>query len=359
MRVLISSDLHIHKHKKSEERLQHCLDVLQWIFQTALDRSVDAVIICGDLFHEKQKIDVQTYQLAFKLFQEYCGKGLKVFVLMGNHDMYHKSQWEVSSIIPLAAINGVHIISSACTLNIGGHDLSFLPYTENPIEDLRSNLKNKSDFKILFGHLAVNGAILNSVSHTISDVPVEHDGDMVAVTVDDFDKWDQVFLGHYHCEQRLNEHVEYIGSPLQLSFGEAFSKKHIIIYDLDTHEKEYVLNTFSPQHLIIKQKEIKKHKLAGNFVRLMVDDLSSTDIMDTRNELLTEEAVATIEILQLPEKANDKTQVEDARAILFKKEEMIEQYVFMAKQENKLNELDEDKLIKIGKELLEGKKVNE
>ena len=358
MKILLTADVHVHKHKKSEERLQHCLDALLWIFDTAIKQSIDTVIICGDLFHEKQKVDVQTYQLAFKLFQHYCEKGLKVFVLMGNHDMYHKSQWEISSIIPLGAIPGIKIINSACTLDVEGHELSFLPYTENPIEDLR-NLKNNSDYKILLGHLALDGAILNSVAHTISDVPVEHDGDMVHLTADHFNKWDQVFLGHYHCEQRLNGNVEYIGSPLQLSFGEAFSKKHVIIYNLDTHEKEYILNTFSPQHLIIKQKDIKKYNLIGNFVRLMVDDLSSTDIVDTRNSLLNEQSVATIEILQSPEKANDQSQVEDARAILFKKEEMIEQYVTMISQEGKLGDLDILRLIEIGKALLEGKKVNE
>ena len=49
--------------------------------------------------------------------------------------------------------------------------------------------------------------------------------------------------------------VEYIGSPLQLSFGEAFQEKHLIIFDQDKKECEYILNDFSPKHLIIKSED--------------------------------------------------------------------------------------------------------
>jgi DNA repair exonuclease SbcCD nuclease subunit len=359
MKLLITADVHVHKHKKSDDRLQNCLQVLTWIFEQAQARGVNAVVVAGDLFHERQKLDVETYQLAFKIFQKYCGEqGMKAYLLMGNHDMYHKSQWDISSIVPLGAIPNVTVVNEPCTLNIGKHPISFLPYTENPIGDLRE-LSNKSDYQILFGHLAVDGAILNSISHSIADVPVEHDGDMVKLGVDLFKGWDQVFLGHYHCEQRLNPHVEYVGSPLQLSFGEAFTQKHVVVYDLETHEKEYVVNDFSPKHLIVKEKDLDKHVLKGNFVRLMVNDLSTTDIVDVRNKLMEEQQVGTIEVEQIPERANEKERVEDARAILFKKEEMISQYVELLEKEEKLDGLDKARLIEIGTRILEGKQANE
>jgi DNA repair exonuclease SbcCD nuclease subunit len=359
MKLLITADVHVHKHKKSDERLQDCLQVLTWMFEQAKANGVHAVVVAGDLFHERQKLDVETYQLAFRIFQKYCGEqGMKAYLLMGNHDMYHKSQWDISSIVPLEALSNITVINEPCTLNIGKHPVSFLPFTENPVGDLRE-LSNNSDYRILFGHLAVDGAILNSIAHSVADVPVEHDGDMVKLGVDLFNNWDQVFLGHYHCEQRLADHVEYVGSPLQLSFGEAFSQKHVIVYDLETHEKQYVLNDFSPKHLIVKEKDLEKHALKGNFVRLMVNDLSATDIVDVRNRLLEEQEVSTIEVEQIPEKAFEKERVEDARAILFKKEEMVSQYVEFLEKDDKLDGLDKARLIEIGTRILEGKKANE
>ena len=356
MKILLTADVHLHKHKKSDERLQDCLKAMNWVFETAQKRDIKNVIVCGDLFHEKQKFDVETYQLAFKLFQRYGELGLKTWVLMGNHDMYHKSQWEISSIIPLGAIPNVKIINNPCTLDIDGYPISFLPYTENPVGDIKELFNtNHATNKILCGHLAVDGAILNSIAHTISDVPIEHDGDMMKLEVDHFNKWDRVFLGHYHCEQQLNSKVEYIGSPLELSYGEAHSKKHIIVFDPESLKKEYIINDFSPKHLILNQKTIKQHELKGNFVRMMVDDLSATDIVDMRNQLLSESAIQA-EILQAPEKISEVERVEDARAILFKKEEMIDQYVTMMEKENNLGSLDKARLIEIGKNILEGKK---
>ena len=361
MKVLLTADVHLHKHKKSDDRLQDCLKAMAWVFETAKARDIKNIIICGDLFHEKQRLDVETYQLAFKLFQNYCGEqGLNAWVLMGNHDMYHKHQWEVSSIIPLGAIPNIQVINSPCTIDVDGYPFSFLPYTENPIGDIRElPSTNLAVNKILCGHLAVNGAILNSVAHTVADVPVEHDGDMMKLEVDHFNAWDQVFLGHYHCEQRLNSKVEYIGSPLQLSYGEAHSQKHVIVFNPETLEKEYIINDFSPKHLIVNPKTAKKHELKGNFVRMMVDDLSATDIVDMRNHLLSESNAAQAEILQAPEKASEVNKVEDARAILFKKEEMIDQYVAMIETEGNLAGLDKVRLIEIGKKILEGKKAHE
>ena len=144
-----------------------------------------------------------------------------------------------------------------------------------------------------------------------------------------------------------------------MSFGEAFTQKHVVIYDMETHEKEYVVNDFSPKHLIVKEKDLSKHALKGNFVRLMVNDLSATDIVDVRNKLMEEQQVGTIEVEQIPEKANEKERVEDARAILFKKEEMISQYVELLEKEEKLDGLDKARLIEIGTRILEGKQANE
>ena len=51
--------------------------------------------------------------------------------------------------------------------------------------------------------------------------------------------------------------------------------------------------------------------------------------------------------------------MEDARAILFKKEEMISQYVELLEKEEKLDGLDKARLIEIGTRILEGKQANE
>jgi DNA repair exonuclease SbcCD nuclease subunit len=200
---------------------------------------------------------------------------------------------------------------------------------------------------VLFGHVAIDGAIWNVVHGIKSDVSIEHDGDMMKVGVDIFQGWKRVFLGHYHAEQKLSDSVEYVGSPLQLSFGEAFQHKHVIIYDAATDERTYIRNTFSPQHLIVPEADLHKYELDKNFVRLVVEDVSATNIADLKASLPA--TIGSLEIKQNPKEVEQHV-VTDAKSILFNGEEMLRRYVAQVGT----NGLEESKLLEIGRQILKG-----
>jgi DNA repair exonuclease SbcCD nuclease subunit len=356
MEILIFSDIHIHPHKKSAERLEHCIEALDWTFRTALDRGIKNVVFLGDLFHDRQKIDVLTYQKTFEVFERHLIRNdLNVVLLLGNHDLWHYQKLDISSVNPLRNLPGVRVVNSPSVEKISdkGEDFFFgmLPYTHNPIEDLKTidaewNSKvAKDQLRVLGGHVSVDGAIWNVRYNTMSDVTIEHDGDMIRVGPDIFSDWDRVFLGHYHAAQKLNENVEYVGSPLQLSFGEAFQDKHIIVFNTEGNKIEYVKNSFSPKHFILKEDEIQKHELTGQFVRLEVEDMADRQLSDVRLKLMEESKVSTLEIKQSPRKEDHV--IKDAKAILYKEEEMLEKYVEQANTEG----LDKETLIKIGSEI--------
>lgn len=355
MKILIFSDIHIHPHKKSTERLEHCLDVLDWTFRTAEERGIKNVVFLGDLFHDRQKIDVLTYQKTFEVFRKHLSGGLAITLLLGNHDLWHYEKSDVSSVNPFGALPGVTVISEPCVKKLSdGNEffyMGFLPYTHDPIgglQDIQNEWKKKvpnDRTMVLGGHISVDGAIWNSIYNTISDVVIEHDGEMTRVGPEIFDDWDRVFLGHYHAEQKLNEKVEYVGSPLQLSFGEAGQKKHIIVFDTDENKSEYIENAFSPAHYVIKEEEVGELELKGQFVRLEVDDITSRQMSEVRKKLVEHDGVSTLEIKQTRRK--DEHEIKDAKAILYREEEMLEKYV----EQVDLEGLDKQTLIKIGKEI--------
>jgi DNA repair exonuclease SbcCD nuclease subunit len=370
-KILLCSDIHIHPHKRSSERLQDCIDCLDWIFQTAIEREIKDVIFLGDLFHDRQKIDILTYQKTFDVFKKYLinksdqylfdhpepaiiNSAVAVFpnfrtwLLLGNHDLWHFQKWDVSSCHPLGAIAGVTIIDKPLVFKVSEHPIAFLPYTNNPIEDLKSLEILVNEFpkhnRILCGHLAIDNALWNTKHQIFSEVSVEHDGDMVKFDPSYLDSWDQVFLGHYHAAQEINGFIEYVGSPLQLSFGETEQKKHILIYDLDTKEKEYVENQFSPKHYIIDEKNLNSHDLKDQFVRFFVDDMSAASVIETQKKLV-EDGVRSLQIQQKPK--IDEHVVKDAKAILYKREEMLDQYL----NQVDLEELSKKKLLDIGRKI--------
>lgn len=333
------------------ERLQHCLDTLEWVLVTAQKEDINDIVFCGDLFHDREKIDVYTYFKTFELLEKYLQDDRKMWLLVGNHDMYHASKFDVTSVKPLGSIKNVTVIDKTCTLKIAGHDMSFLPYTHNPIEDL-AKIKNDSKFKLLFGHCAVDGAIWNTIYNTVAEVAIENDNEMIKVGPEIFDGWDQVFLGHYHAEQRLTDTVEYVGSPMEMNFGEAFQKKHIIIYDLKTHKKKYVQNTFSPVHVICDKEELKDHKVGNNFVRVTVEDAS--DVVELRNELKNNGA-ATVQFTVKDRKVQDSKIIENAKLVIKDEKQMLIKFVESADLDGK----DKNFLLDVGMEIINFKETEE
>lgn len=349
-KILMFTDLHIHAHKKSISRIEDCLTVLEWIFDVAKKEKIKDLIFLGDLFHDRQKIDVLVYQKTFEVFlKQQTTNPLNIYLLIGNHDMYHRDSWDVNSVSPLNAISGIKVIDKPETIIIQGHEIDFMPHTENPIENL---LQFKGKRKYLCGHLAVDGAILNS-SGMQADVIVEHDGEMVKVDKSCFTKWDHTFLGHYHAQQKVSDNVEYIGSPLQLNFGESFQTKHICIFNPDTNEREYVVNEFSPRHLILNETEVSQYNLENNFVRINVEDLTSSDTIEMHKKLRENSKASTLELRPKQKKIQEQQhEIKDAKSILYDKDKMIQAY--LSDDRIDIGDLDKNKLLKIVKNIFEG-----
>jgi len=352
-KALLFSDLHIHSHKDRTERLRNCIDTLRWVFRQAAENQCEYVFFLGDLFHEREKIDVLNYLRTFECFLENEGD-FQVYLLVGNHDTYHKERWDVNSVRPLSAIRWVEVIQCPLSIHLGGRKIDWLPHTENPMKAL-DEFKEQGVGDILLGHLAVHGAIANLFYGTRSDVIVEYDNDLVFLDAQVFDPWTRTFLGHYHGAQKLGEKVEYVGSPLQLSFGEAFQEKHVIVLDLETLEATYIVNNFSPKHVIVSAQDIENeaYSLDGNFVRLAVEDMTRKDLMDIKRKVTTESKPLSFDIKAAKDstkaEAEDAAILEDVRTVLINIEDMLKKYT----EEVGVPEgLEKDRLLRIGKKCL-------
>jgi DNA repair exonuclease SbcCD nuclease subunit len=342
---LLFSDLHCHCHKRKNERLEDCLKTLDWVFETARKNNISNILFGGDLFHDRQKIEIYTYQKTFEILKKnLASNSFKLYLVLGNHDLWFNEKTSISSVVPLSSLPGVEIIFNPCRKVIDGVTWDFIPFTHNPIDALEFLKTQSGEPQYALGHLAIDGACLHG-SHT-SDVAIEHDGDMVSISPALFDSYIHVFLGHYHKEQKIGSNLEYIGSPLELSFGECFQEKHIIIFDGIKNKKKYIVNDFSPKHLVISPDEIDKHDLKGNFVRLKIEDMSSADLMSMRKEIIDQNALASLEIKQERNKQEHHV-IKDATSILSRGSEMLSAYL----DEVGTNSLEKEKLLEVGKKI--------
>ncbi len=356
-KALLFSDLHLHNHKDRVDRLQNCIDVLNWVFDEAAKNDCDYILFLGDLFHERAKIDVRNYLKTFEVFMNHMIRDAAdrdMYLLVGNHDMYHKERWDVNSVKPLSAIPRVHIVETPQQIVLDGLKIDWMPHTDNPVKELAAlKQTNGGAGDILLAHLSVHGALLNLCYGTKSDVIVEYDNDMVTVDASVFDDWKMTYLGHYHGAQMVSDKVEYVGSPLELTFGEAFQEKHLIVLDLQTLEKKYIVNEFSPKHLIVSPKDIadENYKLDGNFVRLTVDSMSNKDLIDLKRTIAQNHDVLSLDTKQNEKKAEeDQTVIDNVRAIMMDIEQMLQKYVT---ERGLPDGMDLTKLLTAGKKCLE------
>jgi DNA repair exonuclease SbcCD nuclease subunit len=287
VKVLLFSDIHIARHKQSMDRLEDCLAALAWVCDTARSRGIERLLFLGDLFQDRNKIDVICYQRTFETFGMY--PDLRFDLLLGNHDLWYAEKWDVSSVLPLGTLPGVTVIDRPMTTEIGGRSFDWLPFVKNPLKAVDKNFPaGRRAGHVLCAHVAIDGCQLNSAGQ-VSEVSVEHESDMVKVSADRFGEWSRVFLGHYHAAQHLTDTMEYIGSPLQLNFAEAGQVKHVVILDTDTLAVEYVENTFSPRHLIVREDQLGAADLSNNYVWVK-DDLTKFDAYEKSRGVLAEAA---------------------------------------------------------------------
>lgn len=201
--------------------------------------------------------------------------------------------------------------------------------------------------------MAVDGAKLNSKGST-ADVEIEHDGEMTKVSSNIFKNYKHVFLGHYHNAQTIANNVEYIGSPLQLSFGELEDSKHIVILEIvnDDYIVNYVKNNFSPQHFegtVENLMNIDPDILKKSFVSILVDDIEK-DQIENKIKILEQKGVKSIKIKKVVienNKNQELQQMEIAKDILSQSDKMVKKFVEISQ-----TDLNRDLLIECGLDII-------
>ena len=157
-KVLLFSDIHIFPHKRKNERLEDCLSALRWVFKTAESRGIKNLLFGGDFFHDRQKIDVYTYQKTFEILQEQMNNSdIELFLLLGNHDIWFNDNTSISSVFPLSALRGIHLVAKPERIKIGTITHEIITTTD---KDAKGSYIRKTNF-IRYLKRAILMVILN------------------------------------------------------------------------------------------------------------------------------------------------------------------------------------------------------
>ena len=209
--------------------LEEQLKVLDQLFDFANEKEVETIIHNGDLFEQKNLINVATYNILWEYFSS-RKKDFDLIFNTGNHDYFSDNR--ESSLKPFSEI--AIIIDEPWDYWIDDNVLRFLPHgmIDGYLETPQTN-----GFKFLFTHENIAGLKIGPKDYVSGSQYKPHI----------FDGWTNVFNGHIHKPQQLNNIIN-IGSPMIQDFGEVGDVKRFLYFD---GEIVHSINTNCPQFYIL------------------------------------------------------------------------------------------------------------
>lgn len=301
---VVFTDQHFGVKGNSASRQKIGINAIKGILKHIKSNGIKNVIFCGDWFHSRSAIDVSTLDIAFKCVQA-LAKVCKVFMILGNHDLYLKNSTEVSSINIFKNASNVEVISECSELELNGKKCLLVPW-------LASISEAREDFyDFVFGHFDISAKFLmqsyveehsrNAVasksvsSHLYSDEFLEDpanksscsansSANLLGSFIDVAKKHTgTVFAGHIHQHKEMiargGRKFIFVGTPYQQNLGDIGCKCGF--YELDVDGSfTFVELVGLPKHIQVKTSDIKKigiekfdfNVVSGNIVQKIYDE---------------------------------------------------------------------------------------
>ena len=286
-RVAIISDLHLGVHMNSPAWHDISIQWVKWLVNELTEKDIKKIIFCGDFFHNRSEITVNTLHAASDLLEHL--KGFNLYMITGNHDSFYKNDSRVNSISILNGRPNITVIDKPTLIQMYGKELFFAPWG--------TDLIDMKECDIMFGHFEIESFKMNSFKLC------DH-----GFKTKDLLKFAPIIIsGHFHLREERNYEkgtILYVGCPFELDFGDADSTKGYYILDINTKQYTFYPNTVSPKHYKISLSDLIKIKnfntegkqlFGNNIVKLSIDKtIDSADLEKLSFKINTHEPLSLI-----------------------------------------------------------------
>ena len=290
------SDIHLGCKNASIEWSENIVSYFKNFFIPILEQQTKcgktAVIIAGDFFDNRQNIDINIMNIGANIMEE-ISKICEVFILIGNHDIYKKSDIDISSTRIFKYFNNVKVIDDIaeilCKDNIR---MTLIPWIGD----------HKKETEIISEHADSNFIVMHA---SISGMSMDNGREILDGANPSVIKNGMILSGHIHKRQESKK-VIYFGSPYQMRRSDIGNDKGLYILHIENKPSlTYVQNTYSPKFLRLNlldilDKDIDELKtiVYNNYVDIIIkkrwmNDISVSKLM----EIMDQCQVKKIEII--------------------------------------------------------------
>jgi len=226
------ADIHITnnetRHVEYEQVFQNLYSILE------KDKDNKLIVICGDLFHEKNSHQNKQNILAKNFINKLSSYG-EIVIIDGNHDYIphnDNSSSSVNSLLHhLQVVNKVHYLTENKLYKI--HNVNFGLTTMNTDKVTQIINKNQDEIYVALYH--------GSLYKSVTDLGWVND-DEKSFKTSDFKDYDITMLGDIHKFSYLNKEktIAYSSSLIQQNFGETINYHGMIKWILETKKGEFI-----------------------------------------------------------------------------------------------------------------------
>lgn len=247
MRFLHLADLHIGKRVNGFSMIEDQKFVFEQVYSVIENEKIDGIIMAGDIY-DKPVPSAEAVKLFDEMLTRLVSMDLPIFVISGNHDSAERIGFG-SDILSAAKVYMSRVYNGNLQKieledDYGKINVYLLPfikpatvkniYKEAEIKDyddalayvLNQEKIDETKRNVIVSHQFVTGA-MRSESEEVSV------GGLDNVSVENYDAFDYVALGHIHRAQQMGrESARYAGTLLKYSFSEENHNKSMTIVDL-------------------------------------------------------------------------------------------------------------------------------
>lgn len=311
MRFLHLADLHLGKRVNEFSMIEDQKYVLKQILNIIDQHQVQSVLMAGDIY-DKSVPSAEAVLLLNDFLTELSKKGIKTFVISGNHDSAERIGFG-SDIMSMAGIYmakpyGGEIEKITLEDKYGEINIHMLPFIKPAIvkhiykdeeiityDNAMAVVMEHTDIdvskrNILIAHQYVSGAD-RCESENVSI------GGIDEVSGEHFKDFDYVALGHLHGPQHVySENIRYAGTLLKYSFSEVSHHKNALIVDVkEKGDISYERIDIKPLHDMQEIKGSYDELTAKSFYEEMdTEDYFHVTLTDEEDKVNALELLRTI-----------------------------------------------------------------
>ena len=276
-KIAMCTDIHFGKKNNSVQHNQDCLDFVKWFCgQVRAEGGVTHVAFLGDWFENRNSVNVLTLTYAHEALKLLNSLGLPVYIIIGNHDLYHRENRKIYSTRVFEDLPNINMVSEPTVVE----DLFICPFL---FKHEYPEVVKYTKVPYWLGHFEFRNFVI-----TGSDRRMEHGPDHKLFKDPKF-----ILSGHFHKRQAV-DNVIYIGNTFPMDYGDAGDdERGCAFLDTSTDDIWFVNWEDAPKYRKVRLSSV----LEGNAdfppkcrVRCIID----TEILYTEAQALREEMVKSL-----------------------------------------------------------------